>query len=122
MKNGWPKKLHKSFRDVFSHHQDLEELDGCLVFQDRIVIPAKLQDLVLKLLHRYLSGISKFKQLARRSVYWCGINSDIENLVKHCRICSQMSVVPKKSTQTTRGIPTSWSFSRIHADFFSIFT
>lgn len=117
MKTGWPKKLSQRFKDIYSNHQDLEELDGCLIFQDRIAIPTKLQNSVLKLLHRNHSGITKFKQLARRSVYWFGINSDIESFVKHCRVCSQMAVVAKNSTQTS-WIPTNRPFSRIHADFF----
>lgn len=117
LQNGWPKKLDKKFKDVYSHHQDLELLNGCLLFQDRVVIPGRLQSSVLKLLHRNHSGILKIKQLARRTVYWYGINSDIESFVKSCHICNQMSVSSKKPSHTS-WIPTNRPFSRIHADFF----
>lgn len=117
LRNGWPKKMNRQFRDVYSNHQDLEVVDSCLLFQDRVVIPMKLQGSVLKLLHRNHAGITKIKQLARRSVYWYGMNGDIEDFVKACCVCSQMAVSTKKPLQSS-WIPTSRPFSRIHADFF----
>lgn len=115
--NGWPNRLDKRFRDVYSMHQDLEEIDGCVLFQDRVIVPESVKDKVLKLLHSNHSGISKIKQLARRTVYWFGMNGDIERYVKSCGICSEMNAVPKPASYS-RWIPTKKPFSRLHADFF----
>lgn len=57
------------------------------------------------------------KQTARRSLFWFGLNNDIENYVQQCQLCMKTTVVPKPVTNNT-WIPTTRPFSRIHADFF----
>ena len=57
------------------------------------------------------------KQQARKSVYWFGINGDIESFVNFCNICAKMEVTKRKN-ETTEWIPTTRPFSRIHADFY----
>lgn len=85
--------------------------------EDRVVVPEKLKHGMLKLLHSNHSGLVKMKQLARRTIYWLGLNADIEDFVKSCESCVKMAVVPKtKSVESW--IPTKRPFSRIHADFF----
>ena len=117
MKHGWPQKLDRSFLDVYAQHQDLEVVEGCLLYQDRVVIPDSLQKKILRLLHKNHSGITKIKQMARRTVYWHGMSIDIENFVKTCSVCCQMNVVPKQVPHSN-WIPTTKPFTRIHADFF----
>lgn len=117
MKNGWPDKLDRNFRDVYAQHQDLEEVEGCLLYQDRVCIPVCLQKRILSLLHKNHSGITKIKQLARRTVYWFGMNHDIECFVKSCNICCEMNAVSKPVPHSP-WIPTKKPFARIHADFF----
>ncbi|XP_052566992.1 uncharacterized protein K02A2.6-like isoform X1 [Culex pipiens pallens] len=117
MKHGWPQNLDRCLANVYAQHQDLEFVDGCLLYQDRVVIPFSLQKQILKLLHRNHSGITKIKQLARRTVYWFGMNGDIESFVKSCHVCCQMNVVPKQVPHSP-WIPTTKPFARIHADFF----
>ncbi|XP_053689881.1 uncharacterized protein K02A2.6-like [Sabethes cyaneus] len=116
-KHGWPERLERSFRNIYSQHKDLEITDGCLVFQNRVVIPFSLQNKMLKLLHANHVGIIKMKQLARRYLYWFGINNDIERYVKKCDVCAKMVSVPGQNL-TFKWTPTTRPFSRIHADFF----
>lgn len=59
----------------------------------------------------------KMKQLARRTVYWFGINSDIEKFVSNCDVCNSMIIVPRQKGEY-KWIPTTKPFSRIHIDFF----
>ena len=117
LRKGWPKRLDRCFTDIFSHYQDLEEVEGCVLFQDRVIVPESMKTKVLKLLHMNHSGINKIKQLARRTVYWFGLNKDVEDFVKSCKICNEMNVVTKKA-HYSQWIPTNKPFSRIHADFF----
>ncbi|XP_053686465.1 uncharacterized protein K02A2.6-like [Sabethes cyaneus] len=117
MKHGWPQNLDRSLANVYAQHQDLEEVEGCLLYQDRVVIPASLQKQVLRLLHKNHSGITKIKQMARRTVYWHGMSVDIEDFVKTCRVCCQMNAIPKQVPHSN-WIPTTKPFARIHADFF----
>lgn len=117
IEHGWPDKPKPEFKDVHTHYQDLEIVDGCILFQDRVIIPLTLQQQVLKMLHKNHTGITKVKQLARRTVYWFGLNRDIEKFVKSCRICNEMYIAQKPKT-TNSWIPTTRPFSRLHADFF----
>lgn len=115
--HGWPERMEKCLRDIYSQHQDLEIVEGCLIFQDRIIIPSSLQNKILKMLHANHAGVIKMKQLARRCVYWFGINRDIENYIKNCDICLKMASVPGQNI-TYEWVRTTRPFSRIHADFF----
>lgn len=114
---GWPDRVERSLLDVFSHYQDLEVVEGCLLFQDRVIIPQSMKQKVIKMLHLNHSGINKIKQLARRTVYWFGMNRDLEDFVKLCRTCNETTSLSKKPPYS-EWIPTSKPFSRIHADFF----
>lgn len=117
LRKGWPNRLEKRFQGVYSHHQGLEIVDGCLLFKDRVVIPDCMKREVFKLLHRNHSGMHKIKQLARRTVYWFGMNGDIEQFVRSCRVCQETTALSKRAPYTP-WIPTKKPFSRIHADFF----
>lgn len=105
LQHGWPEKNDKSLSNIQANQHDLEIVDGCLMFQDRVVIPVKFRNKLLKMLHVNHSGIVKMKQLARRTVYWPGLNKEIEDFVRQCDTCTKMSAVPKPST-TTNWIPT----------------
>ncbi|XP_062558126.1 uncharacterized protein K02A2.6-like [Armigeres subalbatus] len=113
----WPKNVPKQFRNWFAVKEKLEMVDDILMMENRVVVPEKLRKDILKLLHDSHSGLVKMKQLARRSIYWPGLNSNIEDFVKTCEPCIKMAVVPKPKSMTS-WIPTSRPFSRIHADFF----
>lgn len=117
MTNGWPAKINKQYIDVYANQQDLEFVDECLLYQNRVVIPATMKNAILKLLHANHAGIVKMKRLARQCVYWFGINSDIERYVTTCDTCNSMMIVPKTKINS-KWIPTTRPFSRIHIDFF----
>ncbi|XP_062545329.1 uncharacterized protein K02A2.6-like isoform X1 [Armigeres subalbatus] len=117
IEHGWPDKPKTEFKDVHTHYQDLEVVEGCILFQDRVIIPLTLQGPILKMLHKNQTGVPKMKQLARRCVYWFGLNKDIENFIKSCRTCNEMYIAQKPKS-TSSWIPTTRPFSRLHADFF----
>lgn len=114
---GWPERVNKRFREVFANQQDLESVEECLLYKDRVIVPKMYQKPILKLLHNNHAGIVKMKQLARSMVYWFGINSDIEQFVTSCETCNSMAI-PHKSDSSSKWIPTTRPFSRVHVDFF----
>ena len=56
----------------------------CVLKANRVIVPVKLKDKVMQMLHSEHMGISKTKNLARYYVWWPKIDEDIENLVKSC--------------------------------------
>ncbi|XP_036329398.1 uncharacterized protein K02A2.6-like [Rhagoletis pomonella] len=90
--------------------------NGIIFRGQRVVIPAILQQLVLKELHLTHMSISKMKQLARRYVYWKSIDKDIEQLVKECVACSTVRACPPKVKLHTWEEPEQ-NWQRIHIDY-----
>ncbi|XP_054275642.1 uncharacterized protein K02A2.6-like [Macrosteles quadrilineatus] len=91
-------------------------LDGILFWQDRVVIPQSLKNSILRELHTTHIGITKMKQLARRYVYWEGMNHDIEDLVRSCEICAKLRNNPPKVIVHPWDQPHS-NWERLHIDY-----
>nr|XP_050042515.1 uncharacterized protein K02A2.6-like [Dermacentor andersoni] len=92
--NAWPKKttipLHLS--KYASVADELSVCDGVLLKGARIVIPSSLRPAVFTLLHEGHQGINRTKALARESVWWPGISTDIASLVANCEQCASTRV------------------------------
>lgn len=86
MKNGkevWPEKLrrYQAFSDK------LYEIDGLLMKEEKMVLPASLRAQAIKLAHFSHPGMTTMKFLLRQGVWWPGIDKDIEDFVKSCPEC-----------------------------------
>nr|CAI5850622.1 unnamed protein product [Callosobruchus analis] len=62
----------------------------------RIVIPKSLQLQVLKFIHEGHFGIVKCRNRAKSSVWWIGLSTQIENLVRNCPQCVEHRTNPKE--------------------------
>ena len=91
-------------------------VENCLVYGPRTIIPASLQNSVLKALHLAHPGIVRMKAIAREHVYWPGINAEIEKLVRQCEDCQKAAKASPKVPLCPWPIPTD-VFERIHIDF-----
>ena len=94
----------------------LQFYQGCLLWGIRVIIPSKLQDKVLNLLHSTHPGIVRMKSLARSYVFWPGIDKDIEHLVKQCSGCQKQQNAPAKAFLHPWEWPSS-PWERVHVDF-----
>lgn len=89
--NGWPDTKNEtpvSVRDYWTSRSELSVMDGVIFKGMRIVIPPTLRSHMLSLIHKSHLGIVKCKQRAREVMYWPGMNSQIEQLVKDCEKCA----------------------------------
>ncbi|XP_054278713.1 uncharacterized protein K02A2.6-like [Macrosteles quadrilineatus] len=110
--------LREIKRKLLSSSTDLPyTLDNGVLFKEtRAVIPNSLQPQVLQQLHATHVGITKMKQLARRYVYWQGIDKDIEKLVQSCEICAHIKFNPPKAPLHPWVEPEE-NWERIHIDY-----
>ena len=61
-----------------SRRNELSLWNGCVMWGSRVVMPSKLQPLILKELHAAHLGIVKMKAIARSFVWWPRIDNDRE--------------------------------------------
>ena len=115
--SGWPaQQLSKEFQPYVSRKNELSILDGCILWASRVVIPPAGRQLLLDELHDTHLGVSKMKALARSYIWWPGMDSDIENLVKSCSVCQESRPAPATAPLRSWEWP-SQPWSRIHLDF-----
>ena len=114
---GWTeKKLGEPFFPYESRKYELSVQDGVLLWGSRIVVPPRMRSCVLDELHETHQGIVKMKGLARGYVWWPGMDSDIEKLVKSCNTCQVIHHFPPTAPLHPWERPKQ-PWSRLHADF-----
>ena len=86
------------------------------MFSERLVIPASLQQRVLKQFHVGHPGRSRMKSIVRSYVYWPFIDKHVEDYVACCFRCALAAKNPPKSESLTCP-PKKLPCSRIHLDF-----
>uniref|UniRef100_A0A914I8I2 RNA-directed DNA polymerase n=1 Tax=Globodera rostochiensis TaxID=31243 RepID=A0A914I8I2_GLORO len=116
-RSGWPKKVNDpEFTPYFPKRDEIIENEGCLMYQQRIIVPSLLRARALKTLHMSHPGIVRMKALARRHFYWPGLDSAIEKVVRECEECQNAQKAPTKAALAPWP-PTSQAFQRVHIDF-----
>lgn len=83
-REGWPSKadLPNCAKGFYSVASELTVQDGILMRGSRLVIPITLRKEILTKLHSSHQGISKCRERARQSVWWPGLATELEELVK----------------------------------------
>ena len=61
--------------------------DGLILKGTRIVIPSQKQAEILNLIHKGHLGLTKCNLRAKETVYWPGLNDQLEELVLNCQLC-----------------------------------
>ena len=69
VKNGWPETVPAELIPYFHRRDELTVEQDCLLWGARVVIPTKLQEIMLKLLHDTHPGMVRMKTLARSYVW-----------------------------------------------------
>ena len=116
IRNGWKAEIKRRFPAFFQRQDDISITpDGILCCNDRIIIPPSLRKSVLNDLHSGHLGVDKMKSLARLTVWWPELNSDLVKIAKDCVDC-----LHKIKSKTSKWIP--WpasceAWQRIHADY-----
>ena len=101
IKDGWPK--HKSqvpseVRVYYDIRDTLSFQDGIILKGERIVIPASLRAQTKKQLHASHLGYDSMMRHARDTVYWPGMNREIQELANNCESCQELKPRNQKET------------------------
>ena len=113
----WPNICtDQKLQPFLQRRSSLYETNGILLFAERVVVPVKLQNRVLKQIHDGHQGINRMKTLARGYVYWPDMDKQLEELVKSCTKCQLVAKSPRKTNLYSWPIPES-PWSRLYIDF-----
>ncbi|XP_058985848.1 uncharacterized protein K02A2.6-like [Musca domestica] len=115
----WPeskKNINPSIIQFFNRKENLSTFDGCILFNNRIVIPKSYQRQILQQLHRGHLSAEHSKAIARSYVYWPNIDKQIEDFVRKCKNCQHAAKSPVKTNLCPWPL-TSHPLERIHIDY-----
>lgn len=90
--------------------------DAVILRGHRVVIPKTVRKQILTELHEGHYGDRKMKELARRHVWWPGIDKDIKAIVRSCNACLTYARNPPKEALHPWH-PCKEAFERIHLDY-----
>ena len=93
----WPDVIDDNLQWYYKKRSRLSIEDGMLLWGLRVVIPAVLKDIILQVLHHQHPGMLRMKALSRIHVWFPNIDKEIENVVKKCKQCENVSNEPAKS-------------------------
>ncbi|XP_055543126.1 uncharacterized protein K02A2.6-like [Wyeomyia smithii] len=100
----------ESTRGYKQFKPELHTAVGVVMRGDRLVIPETLQAQVIACAHEGHPGMSVMKRRLRQKVWWPKMDSQVENYVKSCNLCTLVSSVePPEPMQRTRMPTKAWS-------------
>ena len=91
--------IHNGFNDAqridpvinqyWQYRYQLYELDGVIMYNDRVVVPACLRKQVLRTLHSAHQGVSTMERRSGDIVFWPGFTVDMNNIRAACSECNK---------------------------------
>ena len=86
----WSKTI-KEVQKYWTFREKLTIEDGLILKGTRIIIPEKMREDILKQIHEGHLGFNKCQMQAKETVYWPGLNDQLENLILNCQLCLKYS-------------------------------
>ena len=109
--HGWPSTIREVPSEIQPYWTFREELtveDGIILKGRQIVVPNKRCQGTLQLIHEGHLGLGKCRLRAKDTMYWPGLNNQLEKLVLNCELClkySHFKCKQKASTSLGQEIP-----------------
>ena len=100
----WPrtvKEVPQEIQKYWTFREELTMEDGLILKGMQIVVPDKMREDILKQIHEGHLGFNKCQMRAKETVYWPGLNDQLENLILNGQLCLKYSKSKNKSTPLT---------------------
>ena len=123
IQQGWPKTIKEVPQEIQKYWTFRKELtieDGLILKGMQIMIPDKMREDILKQIDEGHLGLNKCQMRVKETVYWPGLNDQLENLILNCQLCLKYSKSKNKSTPPTalgHEVPTV-PWSKVATDIF----
>ncbi|KAL7291719.1 hypothetical protein TKK_0014507 [Trichogramma kaykai] len=105
---GWPKEkklIPQSIMPYRAIADELSVIDGLVYKCNKLVVPMKLRNEMLNLIHYNHLGIEKCKARAREILYWSFMNKQIEETIANCHVCNKYKKCKSSEPLMPRSIP-----------------
>ena len=112
-------RFDPAIKPYWQYRHALYELDGVILYDDRVVIPPNLRSSVLQTLHSAHQGVSSMEARARCTVFWPGMTADIHHIRDTCPDCIRHAPSQPRQPPAPPSIP-STPFESIASDFFQL--
>ena len=92
IQSGWPcnrSDVDPTVRLFYNFREELSLNNKLVLKGSRIIVPTAMRKETLQTLHTSHPGITKIKLKARSSLYWSGIDSQLEDTVNSCSLCQE---------------------------------
>ena len=112
--------LPPDIAEYWRFREHLNVIDGVIMYGDRIVVPRRLRNEVLKHLHGAHQGTGQMAARAAASVFWPGITSDMQTTRDRCQDCDKMAPSNRQPHPTTPTFIPTKPFEAICSDYFDL--
>ncbi len=120
---GWPQRKQQippAVKPYYAIRGEISHNEGLLLKAQRIIIPASLRPTMKEIIHQGHNGIARCKSRARQSIYWPGMNSEIDNLVSRCPQCLTHRNQQQKETLIQHTVP-KVPWTKVASDLFTLY-
>ena len=117
---GFPEEMSEvrdKIKEFWRYRDKLSIVDGVLLCEAAVVVPAKLKQAVLDILRSAHQGIQAMRDRAKNTIFWPNINEDIAKYKKLCRTCQTIAPSQPYRRNFQPDIP-SMPFESIAIDYF----
>ncbi len=120
--HGWPAKhnIPHVVKPYYSIRSEIVYHEGLLLKGQRIIVPSSLRSTMKKIVHQGHNGMERCKSRARQSLYWPGMNAEIEELVARCSYCLTYRNKQQSENLIDHEIPNS-PWIKVASDVFHLF-
>ena len=104
---GWPKSrksVQPEVQNLWNTRDELHIAEDVIFVVENVLIPAKLRQQMLRLVHESHMGAEKPKARARTVMYWPGMSKDIEDEVSKCSVCMKYQKSQHRETMLPHDI------------------
>lgn len=104
---GWPYQVEDVALQGFFRVKDELAIwnDFCVARGQRAIVPMTLRRRALDMAHDGHLGMVRMKQRCRRTIWWPGIDQDIEQMVRECEACLMSGKSRKPNKTPLQPIP-----------------
>ena len=105
---GWPddkSSVPSVALPYFNQGDELTVQNGLIFRGERVVVPKKLQEVMMQKIHSSHMGTEACLRRARESIYWPGMCAEMKQLVESCETCRQYDCAQLKETLRSTEVP-----------------